>query len=588
MTKKLTIIALAAVAAISCGPRNGVHELNLLTTNDVHGTWFDSTYVGGRQRNSLMAMKWYIDSVRAAAGEDNVLLVDAGDCLQGDNAAYYFNYVDTVTPHLFPRLVSYMKYDAVTVGNHDIETGHAVYDRVRRDLEADGIPFMAGNAIKDDDGKPYFTMYKTFRRAGLKVAVLGFTNPNMKAWLDESLFSGMHFDSLLPLVQRDVDEVVAKEKPQVVIVSVHSGTGNGQGDILESQGLDLFSSLRGVDFLICSHDHRPFIAANDSIALINSGSHSRNVGHGTVRVTVKGGKVVGKEISAELIPVRGERADAAMREAFAADYEAVKAFTLKEVGELKSDMATRLSYAGMCDYMNFIHTVCLEGSGAEVSIAAPLTYNGLIPAGKLVYNDLFTIYPYENQLFVIKMTGRELKDYLEYSYDQWIQSPSSGHVLKMEAGSDERFSQHGWHFVQRSYNFDSAAGLNYTVDVTKPFGSRVNITSLTGATLGGSFPFSLDDTYTVVMTSYRASGGGDLLDKGAKIDTDKIDERILTRYPEIRSLVYDYLQRHGSIDPAVTGDKSVIGEWRFVPEEVASKAIASDMQLLFPDRGRLR
>ena len=145
MKSRHLILAVLVLAATACGHRlkDGEYTLQVLSTNDVHGTWFDSTYVDNGTRNSLFAMKYYIDSIRTAFGPENVVLVDAGDCLQGDNAAYYYNYVDTVTPHLFPRLMSYMKYDAVAVGNHDIETGHPVYDRVAADLKKAGIPFAS-------------------------------------------------------------------------------------------------------------------------------------------------------------------------------------------------------------------------------------------------------------------------------------------------------------------------------------------------------------------------------------------------------------------------------------------------------------
>ncbi|MBQ5416216.1 MAG: bifunctional metallophosphatase/5'-nucleotidase, partial [Bacteroidales bacterium] len=195
---KINIIAAMAAASLlaSCsGVKDGQHVLHILSTNDVHGAWFDSTYVGGGTQRSLFAVNYYVDSVRNAAGAENVILLDAGDCLQGDNASYYYNYVDTDTPHLFPRLVSYMGYDAITVGNHDIEAGHPVYDRVAADLAKAGIPFLGGNAIRTDNGEPYFPLYKTFERAGLKVLVLGYTNANNKAWMNENLWSGMTFES---------------------------------------------------------------------------------------------------------------------------------------------------------------------------------------------------------------------------------------------------------------------------------------------------------------------------------------------------------------------------------------------------------
>ena len=578
MKAKFLLLGLLVFAACSKGPADGEYTIHLLTTNDVHGSWFDQPYVGERAKNSLYAVNYYVDSVRTAVGAENVLLVDAGDCLQGDNGAYYFNYVDTITPHLFPRLVKYMGYDAVTVGNHDVETGHAVYDRVAKDLQGYKIPFLGGNAIRNDNGEPYFQLYKMFKRQGLRIAVLGYTNANMKAWLNESLWSGMTFESLIPLVQEDVDKVTAKEKPDIVIVSVHSGVGWGDGKVLESQGLDLYKSLSGVDMLITSHDHRPAVLQSDSLCLINSGSHARNVGHGEIKVTVKDGKVVSKELSAGLIPVKADKADSTMRACFSADYEAVKAFTLRQVGELKTDMITRESYAGQCDYMNLLHRVSIGCSPAKISFAAPLTFNGTVKAGTLIYNDLFTIYPYENQLYVVNMTGEEIKNYLEYSYSSWVQTISNEkeHALNIRAMDDPRTGQVGWSFAGRAYNLDSAAGLNYTVDVTKPVGSRVEITTLADGT-----PFSLSETYPVAMTSYRASGGGDLLREGAGIDTDAIDERVVSRYPEIRDLIYDYLLEHGSIDPEEIGDPAILGHWSFVPEGLATKSISRDMNLLF-------
>lgn len=571
------LAALTVLGSCSRGLRDGDYTLTVLSTNDVHSTWFDSTYVGGGTRNSLFAMNYYIDSVRTADGFDNVLLVDAGDCLQGDNAAYYYNYIDTLSPHLFPRLMAYMKYDAIAMGNHDIETGHPVYDRVQKDLVKAGAPFMAGNAIRNDNGKPYFPLYKVVKKAGLKIAIIGYNNANIKAWLSEEIWSGMHFEPIINQVQKDVDYVREKERPDVMIAAMHSACGQGDGTILEAEALDVFNSVKGVDWVICGHDHRPYVETRDTCALLNSGSHSRYVAHGKMHLKVEKGKITEKRFETDLIPVKAEKADPVMRAHFRKEFEAVKAFTLQEVGILNTDIYTRDSFTGMSDYMNLLHTLCLSQEPAEISIAAPLTYNGRIRSGVLVFNDLFTIYPFENQLYVVKMSGEEIKDYLEASYDKWINTISKpgDHVLKIQGRDDPRTQQKGWSFVNRSYNFDSAAGINYTVDVTKPFGSRISISSMADGD-----EFEPDEDYNVAMTSYRASGGGGLLEE-IGIDTDKIDERVVARYPEIRNLLYDYLMENGSIDPEVIGDPKVIGKWAFVPESVAGPALKADKDLLF-------
>jgi len=569
----------AVLLAFSCGHRlqDGDYTLTVLSTNDVHGTWFDSTYIGNNVRRSLFAVNTYVDSVRQADGKDNVLLIEVGDCLQGDNAAYYYNYVDTLSPHLFPRLLDYMHYDAVVWGNHDVETGHSVYDRVNRELEAKGIPFLAGNAIRNDNGKTYFPLYKMVNRGGLRIAILGYNNANIKSWLAESVWSGMHFDRITAHVQQDVDAVRAKEKPDVVIVGVHSATGEGDGQNAEAEGLDVFNSVQGVDFVLASHDHKPHVEAREDKAFMNSGSHCRYLAHGKLHLKVENGQIVSKEYEADLIPIKANRADPKMREAFRKEFNEVKGFTMREVGELNVPLRTREAYKGVSAYVNLIHTICIQCDSAQLSIAAPLTFDGHVPEGKLVFNDLFTLYPFENQLYVIKMSGEEVRQYLEASYDRWINTVSKpgDHLLRIAPRDNARTLQKGWSFVGLTYNFDSVAGLNYTVDVTKPRGERINITTLADGT-----PFDPKATYNVAMTSYRASGGGDLL-REVGIDPDKIDDRVVARYPEIRNLILERLVQDPSIDWEEVAAPDYLGTWKFVPEKLANKLIEDDMNLLF-------
>lgn len=542
--------------------------LYVVTTGDVHGSFFDQPYVdGGGIKTSLMSVMHYVDSLRTAVGPDNVLLLDAGDVLQGDNATYYYNFVATDGEHLYSRIADYMDYDAVVMGNHDVETGHPVYDKVASELQSHGIAYLAGNYFKAD-GTPYFPEYKVFRRAGRKVLVLGYGNANIKAWLSEPLWSGMDFRSLLPAVQEGVDRVVAKEKPDVVIVVTHSGTGEGDGSMLESQGMDLFNTLHGVDVVVAAHDHSPYSENRDSMVLVNAGSRAGYVG----LVTVSAGD--GKTLAAKTVRLDKKAVDQKMEAAFSEDFAAVKAFTNRQIGTLETTMLTRDAYKGMCDYINLIHTVQLSVPEAEISFAAPLTYNGTIKSGPIVFNDLLTIYPYENQMFVVRLTGDEIQKFLEFSYDRWIQSEGE-HVLRIENRPNARTDSSRWSFTGRSYNFDSAAGLVYTVDVTKPYGSRVRIISLAGGRA-----FDPSSSYNVAMTSYRANGGGETMPLGAGIPDVEADGRIVARYPEIRDLIGDYISKHGTITPELLSDPMSIGSWKFVPESSALR-IEEDMDLLF-------
>lgn len=577
--KRFIRIASAALAMLSLATgalEARERKIYVVSTGDVHGSWFNRNYTdGAADRTSLMSVKYYVDSLRAAAGRDNVLLIDAGDCLQGDNAAYYFNYVDTLSPHLFPRLMSYMGYDAIVSGNHDIETGHHVYDRVNAELKETGIPFLGGNAVRNDNGGPYFPAYSIHRKGGLKVAVLGFNNANIKAWLSESLWSGITFESLIPCVQEWVDRVCTEHRPDVVIAAVHSGTGNGDGKMLESQGLDLLYSLEGVDLVIAAHDHAPYAVKHGNSALMNGGARAGNVACAEITVDKRFGKVRSKDVEVAVRRMDKSKVDGKMAAYFSTDYEKVREFTNRKVGSLAMDIRTRDAYTGMSDYVNLVHTVQLSVPEADISFAAPLTFNGTVKAGELIFNDMFTIYPFENQMFVVKMKGSEIKNYLEYSYDTWIETPG-GHVLRIKSSPDARTGSPRWSFVGRSYNFDSAAGLIYTVDVTRPAGERVDIRSLADGR-----EFDPEAWYNVAMTSYRANGGGNLIHSGAGIADVESEGRVVARYPEIRDMIYEFVLKVGEINKENVGDRSLLGEWHFVPEELAGPMLEADMKLLF-------
>ena len=582
---------ISVLMTVSClGPKDGEYAFKVLSTNDVHGRYFDQPYVGEGVRNSLVSAAWYADSVRVADGKDNVILLDVGDFLQGDNAAYYYNFVDTSSEHLYARMSEYMGYDAVIVGNHDVETGHAVYDRVAKQLS---MPFLASNALRAEsdeasadnrsslDAKPYFQDYTIIRRYGVKIAVIGFTNPGIPGWLSPEIWEGMTFEELIPYAQQMVDQVRAKEKPHAVIVAVHGGAGTKEYDAIENPGLALFSTLRDVDLVFCAHDHRPLAQSADSIAIVNAGSHCKYLGQGIINLSVKDGKVVSKSSDASLIAVNPEKVDEHMKAMFEPDFQAVKEFTLREVGELKVPLRTVDAYTGMSDYINLVHTLSLRSTDAQISIAAPLTYDGSVAAGTIVYNDLFTIYPYENQLFVLNMTGAEVKGLLEASYDNWVYTYSKDNprLLKVRNAADPRTGQKGWSFVSRSYNFDSAAGIVYEVDVTKVRGSRVNVLSLADGS-----PFSEDAVYKVAMTSYRANGGGGLLRDGAGISSEMVQERIIGRHKEIREILYDFITEHKVLDEELIRNYDLIGSWKFVPENIADKALAKDIELMFGQR----
>jgi 2',3'-cyclic-nucleotide 2'-phosphodiesterase/3'-nucleotidase len=131
--------------------------------------------------------------------------------------------------------------------------------------------------------------------------------------------------------------------------------------------------------------------------------------------------------------------------------------------------------------------------------------------------------------------------------------------------------------MTRYYNYDSAAGINYFVDVTKPVGQKVEITSMSDGRI-----FNMDETYTVAINSYRGSGGGGHLEKGAKLDKETIRTMKLVNGATTKDLRYFLLKWFEGQKDTVT--VSAIGNWMVVPEDLVAIGKSNDFPLLYPPK----
>lgn len=574
---KLSLLSiLLAFIVTSCSEaklKDGAYNFEVYATNDLHGRFFDSLYVSNNSHEthqySLASVATTMKEARANSADNNIILLDIGDHLQGDNAAFYYNFIDTTSAHIFSRIMNYLNYDAVVVGNHDIEPGKSVYDKVTKEMD---MPYLAANAIDTKTGKPYFDAYTILNKNGVKIAVIGLTNPNIPNWLSPHLWEGIEFEEVVPTLEHWVQYVREKEQPHFVIAAIHAGLGDKESDSKENPARFVAKNVKGIDLVLAAHDHQvvaeKFMNGDKEVWVLEGGSRASTLSKASVQLTVKDGEVVSTIVAGESISMSGVTPEAAYLEHFREDFLKVKEFTNRPVGKLNNDIASREAYFGSSAYIDMIHTLQLKASGADISFAAPLSFNATIEKGELNYQNLLDIYPFENQLYVIVMTGQEIKDYLEFSYASWL-NPNpvqNGHLLDVKLNEKRK----RWSFSHPSYNFDSAAGIIYEVDVTKAVGERINIITLAD---GGAY--DLDAKYKVAMTSYRASGGGYHLEQGAGIAKDEMDSRLVTRLADIRELLYDQILADGSIEA------EKLNQWKFVPESVVAKLSEKDYQLLF-------
>jgi 2',3'-cyclic-nucleotide 2'-phosphodiesterase/3'-nucleotidase len=187
-----------------------------------------------------------------------------------------------------------------------------------------------------------------------------------------------------------------------------------------------------------------------------------------------------------------------------------------------------------------VHSVQLEVSGAEVSFSAPLSFDVEIAMGPVTVGDMFKLYRFENMLYTMKLSGGEIIKYLEYSYSLWFNTMNgkNDNLLNFRTGNNGKplIANGRARFRNQSYNFDSAAGLDYTVDVSKPAGRRINIRSFSDGR-----PFEAGKMYTVAVNSYRGNGGGGHFYEGVGLTPEQLRERLV--YSTEKDLRY-YIMRY--------------------------------------------
>ncbi len=572
----------------SCQNRPAEADLVLLYTTDVHGACLHYDIRQDRPaRTSLANVCTYVKQQREATPEA-VMLFDTGDFLQGQPSMYYYNFVDTTSNHVAAEVYNYIGYDAIGMGNHDIETGESVYyRRLPSQLQ---MPLLCANAIDERTGKPMFTPYTIIERQGIRVAVLGMITPNIAAWLPKQLWPHLEFQDMVECAAQWVPIIQSKEKPDLLIGLFHSGSDYTVNDSdidtykNENGGIPAAIKVPGFDIVLCGHDHQINLAtivntAGDTVQVLDAQTQAAKVGRADIHFSLdqKSGRYL-KKITTELVDMKEVEPDPDFCAHFQPAVDSVNHYVNRPIGQITATLQGEPSLYGPSMFMDFIHDVQLWATDADVSFAAVLSPHDSVPTGALTMRQLFTLYKYENLLFKIRMTGAEIKKYLEFGFDRQfnVMKSASDHLLVFKYGEDGKIlsNDFGPRLVTPTFNYTSAAGIRYTLDLSKPQDERLTIHSMSDGT-----PFDLEREYTVAINSYQASGGGDFIPVGLGWSKEELEARIISAEPkDVRRYVSDYILAKGTIEPHLRGD------WQLVPTDWWQKGMATDKRFTNPNQ----
>lgn len=596
------------LSLFSCKPKGEIN-FTIVETTDIHGMIFPYNFITDKEENTSMAhISSYIKKLKSEG--KTVLLLDNGDTLQGQPTVYYYNFVATNKKHIWAEVLNYMNYDIITMGNHDIEAGHTVYDKIVKEIKA---PVIVANLINEKTKETYFKPYSIIKKNGIKIAVLGMIEPAIERQLPKILYEGIRVEDMIECAKKWIKIIKEKEKPDLIIGLFHSGANytedkekykNENASQLVAQEVD------GFDIIFVGHDHQGWSgkgydeitkqktkdvkSPSSKIVPIYGGVNAaRLIASVDVKMIYdKDAKKWNIDFNGELIEPSKFEADEEFLNRFNDYKDEIKIWVERDIGELNTKLTSDEAMFGDSYFLSFIHNLQFEiakkelGEKADISFAAPLSKDAVLNIGKVKVRDMFNLYPYENFFYVMRLTGKQIKDIMEYSYCRQFNRMTNinEHLIyfKRDASGNLIFNNryNSYDTLTQTYNYESFGGLNYIVDVRKGYGERVNIISM----FDGS-NFDLNKEYKIAINSYRGSGGGGHLTQGAKIDLKTLQNMDLVIKSTDKDLRFYMMKWFEEQTNSITVKK--LNNWKVIPEDYLKAGRERDYKLLYPDKVEL-
>lgn len=564
--------------------------IKIIQTGDIHGCFFPHDFLKRKEATaSLSHISSYIKKQRETFG-DRLILLDLGDIMQGQPTCYRSLNISDSATNLSAELLNRLGYDAVCIGNHDIETGHKAYDKWAKETNAD---ILAANAIRISDGTPYFKPYKKIVVGNIKIVIIGLLTNAIPYWLSQRIWEGMHFENPVESARKCMETIKKTEKPDIIIGLFHTGWEGGvvDGDVIENATKKIAEEIDGFDIILFGHDHiaRNLTVTNSyghDVICMNASSNATYVNDVEIDIELADGDnackarrrpttapKVNKAITAKQIRTGELPIDTGLTTYYKTQIDEARRFAEKAIGKTETALRTRDCYFGDSPLAALIHRIQLEVTGAQISFTAPLAYDETISKGTVTIADIFNIYKYENTIVSLKMKGSEVKKYLEHSYALWVNKMTDSTDRLLNVSECQYKGRKYCYFKNLTFNFDTAYGICYTVDVRKKNGNMISIISMANGD-----EFREEATYSVAMHSYRANGGNEFLTKGVGIPHSELSKRkIYESDMDERYYIIEKFLNDGIVSPAPAEN------WKFIPEDWTSDIIRKERRELFGD-----
>lgn len=571
--------------------------VDIMVTSDLHGAIRPIHYNTNAYRPAGLALLASLIR-RERERSPELLLVDNGDLLQGSPlASYAASFVSNHEVHPFINVLTELAYDAAVMGNHEFNYGQ---DLLRKAVEDSHFPWLSANIVMNRHKEDYESLieqhsaddhpsYRTYQddtvvihsyegnpekesraiaptgagipafgppyliktlSSGVKIALLGATTHYIPNWEHPKNIEGLQFLDAMETIRAWVGYIREHEQPDVLVVSYHGGfesdleTGEPAERLTgENQAYAICRDIEGIDVLLTGHQHRQLTADIHGVTVIQPGFSGNGVGHVSIELDrLSNGKwqIADKQARLLLLDENSDvQPDAAVMKLTDELEAKAQAWLDQPIGEVAGDLSVTDPAAlrlAAHPFIAFVHQVQMEATGAQISNTALLSEEARGFGSLITVRDVLSNFIYPNTLTVLELLGQDIRDALEQTA-RYFEVEASGEVVVNPTFMQPK-PQH--------YNYDMWAGIEYELDISKPVGSRVVKLEREG------IPVAMDATYSVVMNSYRAAGGGDY----AMYPGKKVLHEGAT---DMAALVEDYIRRHQPLTVEQANNWRVVG-----------------------------
>lgn len=509
-------------------------KITILATTDIHGNILGYNYDKGESFNNSGMNRIYSYIKQVKSENLNTLVVDNGDIIQGNTLTdeMYSNKKDEKHPVI--SAMNFMGYDAMVLGNHEFNFG---LDLIKSLEKQSNFPFLSANVAYRESGEDFVKTHTIINCGGVRVGIIGLTTPNVPRWVG-NLVKDLNFHDLGETAYRYVSEI--RDKVDIIMVMAHASMVSEHDKKNERDAAEKILRLcPEIDVLVVGHFHitvkekrgKTLIGgATDSgqevIRFDLTLDNNNHVIDGQVKVVSMKPYYPSEELSG--LPVIKKAHETTMDFVTEIIGEATEDFQPKD--EISFIPEGRLRDTPLIELINKVQLI---NSGADVTSTSLIRDDSNIKKGVITYGHIFNVYKFTTFLYVVEVTGKELKNYMEWAasaYNQWKSGDISISFTMDIPG----------------YQHEFFAGVNYKVDISKPVGHRIVDLIFKGDLVKENQKLKLATSDYCYFANL----------KGRKLAKNNY---IWKSSNTIRDMIVEYIKNQGIISPQVDNNWEITG-----------------------------